>query len=135
MAKITGNCLCGEVEFELDGDFQYLNLCHCKQCQRATGSAHASNLFTDPGNIRWTKGEDSVRRYDVPDRVISNAFCATCGSGLPYISKSGNSLVVQAGALNDPISKTTPMRNIYCSERADWYDECLAAEHYDTFPE
>ena len=135
MAKITGNCLCGEVEFELDGDFQYLNLCHCKQCQRATGSAHASNLFTDPGNIRWTKGEDSVRRYDVPDRVISNAFCATCGSGLPYISKSGNSLVVQAGALNDPISKTTPMRNIYCSERAVWDDECLAAEHYDTFQE
>lgn len=133
MAKITGSCLCGEVEFELEDDFDYLNLCHCKQCQRATGSAHASNLFTDPDNIRWTRGENRVRRYDVPGRVISNAFCESCGSGLPYLSGSGKSLVVQAGALNDPVSESTPMRSIFWSERAEWYDQSLLAEHHDLF--
>jgi hypothetical protein len=135
MPKITGNCLCGEIGFELEDDFHLFNLCHCKQCQRATGSAHASNLFTAPGNIRWTKGEDHVRRYDVPDREISNAFCTNCGSGLPYISKSGKSLIVQAGLLNDPLSKTTTMRNIFWTERAEWYDKALVAEHHDTFPD
>ena len=133
--RITGNCLCGQIEFELEDDFQFFNLCHCKQCQRATGSAHASNLFTAPGNIKWTKGEDRVRRYDVPDRVISNAFCANCGSGLPYVSRSGKFLVVQAGLLNDPTNNPTPMRNIFWAERADWYDEALTAEHHDSFPD
>lgn len=135
MPKISGNCLCGAIEFELEDDFHFFNLCHCKQCQRATGSAHASNLFTDPGNIRWIKGGDRVRRYDVPGRTISNAFCADCGSGLPYVSKSGKSLIVQAGSLNAPFSKATTMRNIFWTERAEWYDKALAAEHNDTFPD
>lgn len=135
MSKVTGSCLCGEVRFELENDFHYLNLCHCKQCQRATGSAHASNLFTNPDNIRWTKGEDRVRRYDVPGRAISNAFCVNCGSGLPYLSKNSNTLIVQAGALNEPLNKDTTMRNIFWTERADWYDQALAAEHIDTFPD
>lgn len=133
MAKISGTCLCGGVEFELEDTFEFLNLCHCKQCQRATGSAHASNLFTDPGNIKWLSGEEFIRQYDVPGRQISNAFCSKCGAGLPYVSGSGKWLVVQAGLLNSPI-KSLPIHNIFWTERADWYDAAIAAEHHDAFP-
>jgi hypothetical protein len=135
MNIVTGSCLCGAVCFEVDDDFRHLNLCHCDQCQKATGSAHASNLFTDPGNIRWTKGKDYVKRFDVPDRSISNAFCTECGSGLPYVSKTGAALVVQAGTLNDPFTSSPVVRNIFWSERAHWYDVATAAEQHDAFPE
>jgi hypothetical protein len=135
MNTITGNCLCGVVGFEVEDRFQQLNLCHCKQCQRATGSAHASNLFTDPGNIRWTKGKDHVKRFDVPERSISNAFCTECGSGLPYVSKSGQSLIVPAGTLNEASVGYPKVRNIFWSERTDWYDAATASEHHDGFPE
>ena len=135
MKKITGNCLCGAVCFEVGDNFRQLNLCHCDQCQRATGSAHASNLFTDPGNIRWTKGKEYVKQFDVPGRGISNAFCTECGSGLPYVSKASNSLIVQAGALNDALTSNPKIRNIFWSERADWYDDATMAEHHDAFPE
>jgi hypothetical protein len=134
MKKLTGSCLCGAVFFEVDDDFQQLNLCHCVQCQKATGSAHASNLFTEPGNIRWTKGADYVKRYDVPGRSISNAFCTECGSGLPYVSKTARSLIVQAGTLDNSISSNPVIRNIFCAERADWYDAASVAERHDTFP-
>ena len=133
--KITGSCLCGAVCFEVEDNFHQLNLCHCDQCQRATGSAHASNLFTDPNNIRWTKGKDYVKRFDVPGRSISNAFCSVCGSGLPYVSKTGKSLIVQAGTLNDAITSNPRVRNIFWSERADWYDAAAVADHDDAFPE
>lgn len=133
MSKVSGTCLCGEIEFELDDDFEFLNLCHCKQCQRATGSAHASNLFTRLDNIKWIKGKQFVRQYDMPGRKISNAFCSKCGAGLPYISGSGKWLIVQAGLLNQPIAPT-PIRNIFWVERADWYDAAVAAEHHDAFP-
>ena len=134
MKKITGNCLCGAVRFEVDDNFQQLNLCHCEQCRKATGSAHASNLFTDPENIRWTNGEEYVKRFDVPGRCISNAFCTECGSGLPYVSKTGKSLVVQAGTLNDAFTSTPTARNIFWEERADWYDAAILAGHYDAIP-
>ena len=135
MKTITGSCLCGAVCFEVDDNFQQLNLCHCVQCQRATGSAHASNLFTDPGNIRWTEGKEYVKRFDVPGRDISNAFCTECGSGLPYVSKTGKSLIVQAGVLNEAFASNPTVRNIFWSERADWYDATIDAEHVATFPE
>ena len=135
MNNIAGNCLCGAVGFEVNDDFQQLNICHCKQCQRATGSAHASNLFTDPSNIRWVRGTDYVRRFDVPGRSISNAFCIKCGSGLPYASRTGKSLIVPAGTLNDVLVGHPRVRNIFWSERADWYEAATAAEHHDGFPE
>jgi len=135
MKKLTGKCLCGVVEFEVDDNFQQFNMCHCKQCQRATGSAHASNLFTDPGNILWTKGREYVKQFDLPGRSISNAFCSECGSGLPYISKTGKSLIVQAGTLNEALIGHPTVRNIFWSERASWYDATISAERHDGFPE
>ena len=117
------------VSFEMEDDFQKFHLCHCKQCQRATGSAHASNLFTGTDNIRWTKGKDLVKRYDVPGRCISNAFCVKCGSGLPYVSKSGKSLVVPAGTLESNPT-VLPSDNIFWAERAKWYDAALNAKHF-----
>jgi len=133
MPKITAGCLCGAVRFELNDDFHQFNLCHCKQCQRATGSAHASNLFTGPDNIRWTKGADKVKRFDLPGRAISNAFCVECGSGMPYLSKSGGALVVPAGLLDSAFASSPATGNIFWAERADWYDGALTADHHAAF--
>jgi hypothetical protein len=132
MAKITGGCLCGKVTFELENEFRHFHLCHCTHCQKTTGSAHAFNLFTDQTNITWLSGKDLIKRYDVPDRMISKAFCSECGCGVPYISKSGKSLVVPAGSLNESHGML-PQDNIFWSERADWYDAAL--EEAKQFPE
>ena len=134
MEKLVGECLCGKVKFEVENDFDYFHLCHCKQCQRATGSAHASNLFTRIDNINWLSGGDSIKRFDVPGRTISNAFCLECGSGLPYLSLSGNALVIPAGCLNES-PNISPQMNIFWSERAPWYDAAVLAKHVEKFPE
>jgi len=134
MSRITGGCLCGAVSFELNDDFRSLNFCHCKQCQRATGSAHASNLFTDPDSIQWLSGENFIKRFDVPGRMISKAFCSECGAGLPYVSRSSGALVVPAGALDSFFDSNPDMRTIFWAERAGWYDSALVADRHDAFP-
>ena len=133
MSTVTGNCLCGAVSFEVEDDFHQLNFCHCKQCQRATGSAHASNLFTAADNIRWVSGAEFVKRFDVPGRSISNAFCSECGSGLPYVSLSGKLLVVPAGTLNQAVQSKPAVGNIFWPERADWYETGVASRRHDGF--
>jgi hypothetical protein len=135
MTSISGNCLCGAVSFQLEDNFEYMNLCHCKQCQRATGSAHASNLFTAPDNITWQTGAELVKRFDVDGRSISNAFCTQCGSGLPYLSGTGKSLVVPAGSLNSTPSSIPRLANIFWTERADWYEDAVESAHVDGFVE
>ena len=135
MPNITGSCLCESVRYEVAADFHKLNICHCKQCQRATGSAHASNLFISPDSFRWTKGEERVKRFDVAGRSISNAFCIDCGSTLPFQSKASNNMVVPAGTLDDPPGHVASVANIFWPERAAWYDAAIEAERFDEFAE
>lgn len=131
MGKVlTGQCLCGQVKYEVKNSFKDFYFCHCKQCQQLTGSAFASNIATDPDNINWTAGRDKITEYEHPSRVFSKSFCSTCGSGLPYVNKSGVSLVVPAGSLvDDP--EITPQANIFNAEKACWLNEGLQAEAFD----
>ena len=39
MATITGQCLCGRVRYTVTGDPAFSGVCHCRNCQRYTGSA------------------------------------------------------------------------------------------------
>jgi hypothetical protein len=77
-------------------------------------------------------GEESVVRYDVEGRRISNAFCSRCGSRMPFLSLSGEVLAVPAGALRGTPS-IKAQANIFWPERAQWYDEALLARHYPAF--
>lgn len=134
METITGSCLCGAVTFRIKNEFDQFQLCHCVQCQKTTGSAHASNLFTSPESIRWLSGQDHRVRYDVEGRRISNCFCKQCGSRLPFTSRSGEILAVPAGVLNGKPA-INPQANIFWPERAAWYDDALTAQRFTHFME
>ena len=134
MKTINGSCLCGKITFTCDDTFKAFHLCHCQQCQKISGSAHVSNLFTEKENIVWLSGSDAITRYDIPGRTISNVFCSACGSPVPYISTSGESLVVPAGSLNDSPT-ISPQDNIFWSERASWYDDGVKSTKFSGPPE
>ena len=133
MPTLSGGCLCEAVRFEVEPEFRKLNICHCKQCQRTTGSAFASNLFVDPQAFRWIDGEDRIRRFDVSGRSISNAFCTDCGSRIPYQSKASESVVIPAGTLDDGPKSVPNIANIFWGERAPWYDNAIEATCFDGF--
>ena len=131
---IHGGCLCGRVKYQVTGPFDMFYLCHCSQCRRSTGTAHAANIFTSEDRLEWLAGEDLVKRY-IPDQegVISKAFCTHCGSLVPYTSLKSGRLIIPAGSLNEPPG-IEPNNNIFWRDRADWYDDGVAAEHVEQFP-
>jgi len=130
---LSGGCLCGAVQFELESSFKTFYQCHCKQCRHLTGTAFASNLFTAPDNIEWLNGINEISKYEHPDRSFSKAFCKSCGSALPFINKSGSALIVPAGSLNEEIDER-PRANIFFAERACWLDDGKEAEQKPGFP-
>lgn len=131
---LNGECLCGAVKFEVEDDFKAFYQCHCRQCQQLTGSAFASNLFTRPDNIGWLEGADKIASFVHPTRDFSKAFCADCGSALPFVTKSGAALIVPAGCLNDPPT-AIPQANIFTSEEAHWLKEGAQAIGFSEFPD
>ncbi|MGO1119582.1 GFA family protein [Rhodovibrionaceae bacterium A322] len=132
--QVTGGCLCGKVRFQADRSFGKLFFCHCDQCRKMTGSNHASNLFTQAEKFSWLSGEESVKRYRLPDRLFSTAFCDTCGSGLPFLNSRKTHMIVPAGALDDEPS-FREAHNIFCSEQPHWSQEGDKAPRHKTFPE
>jgi len=132
--QIHGSCLCGAAAFEITGSINAFHWCHCRRCRKDTGSAHASNLFADPGSIRWLRGEQAVKRFDLPEAArFAKSFCTHCGSPMPYLNRTGTQLIVPAGSLDsDP--GATPQDNIHWGSRAPWYEAGLAAPKYETEP-
>jgi hypothetical protein len=117
-----GSCLCGAVAFEVTEPFKVIHNCHCSRCRRARSAAFTTNGFTSAGGTRFTRGEEHVRLYKVPDaRFFTHAFCDTCGSGLPRIDPERKIAAVPLGALDDDPGQG-PVDHIFIANRADWYE-------------
>ncbi len=120
---LRGGCLCGTVTYEVELPLLRFAHCHCSRCRRATGSSHASNLYVVPRQFRWTSGEESVRRYDLPSaRSFSTTFCSECGAPLPHHTRSRLEIVIPAGSLDDE-PKLGPQAHIFFESRPGW--SCL----------
>ncbi len=115
-----GSCLCGAVQYEISGDPQRFYHCHCARCRKATGTGHATNLLVKPGTIKWTKGEELIKRYKVPEaKRFSRHFCPACGGQVPRYVKETDFIVIPAGSLdNEPTIK--PQARIFWDSRASW---------------
>jgi len=122
MKPITGSCLCGKVAFEVTGTPLKFVYCHCRSCQKSTGSIHAANLAFPGGSVRWTQGEDLIELFvDTKENPgFPRRFCRSCGSPVPKLSRNGQFWVVPSGTLDaDPGMR--PQANIFWAEHAPWY--------------
>jgi hypothetical protein len=94
--------------------------CHCRDCQRATGSAFAAALLFPAGAVAIS---GQPRYYDsIGDSgsTVSRGFCPTCGSRLFGISGSTLGFIsVMAGSLDDP-SHYRPQADIYTASAQRW---------------
>lgn len=132
MADYGGSCLCGTVRFEIDGDFDSFYLCHCRHCQKDTGSAHAANLFSSSAQLTWLAGESVVTTFTLPGTRHSKCFCKLCGSALPNTQMPGM-LVVPAGCLDSELS-LSPTAHIFAASKATWESALGDVPEFDGLP-
>lgn len=119
---VHGSCLCGTVRYEVSPPFDKFLYCHCSRCRKATGTAHAANVVVKPEAFRWEAGEDNVVRYDLSSaRSFATAFCKTCGSPMPHLTRSGLRVIVPAGTFDEALG-AKPDIHAYWGSRADWYE-------------
>lgn len=78
---LTGGCMCGTVRWELAEPPIGSGICHCKRCQRRTGSAVSYSALALKANLEIVSGEDSLGFY-APDEGWHKYFCRECGSAI-----------------------------------------------------
>lgn len=78
----TGGCLCGAVRYECSARPVFMGNCHCRDCQRTTGTAYVAAVLVPREAVAIT-GE--VKQFDVKadsGQTFSRRFCPDCGSRL-----------------------------------------------------
>ena len=102
---ITGGCLCGAVRYEANEPMSKGVVCHCRVCQRTTGSAFEAIVRFPRTAFRFTKGEP--KRYR-SSSIMEKCFCPHCGSTLTdrYLVWRGavapDKVLVHIGTLDKP---------------------------------
>ena len=117
-----GGCSCGAVRYRVTGEPIYVNNCHCRNCQRQTGSTSVVNAFFEAERIELLSGElteNIVPAGSGGPHVIRR--CGGCGSALfsnyPRFGELGAG--VRVGTLDDPGS-VTPDAVIFTQSAMPW---------------
>ena len=79
--KLTGKCLCGAIEYQINGALGPIVNCHCSMCRRWHGAAFRTRCTIESKNFKWTKGEEHLSKYHSSKAVVKT-FCKICGSNL-----------------------------------------------------
>ena len=119
---VHGSCLCGAVAFEYTGMPILCRHCHCGRCRRGRSAAHATNLGVRLAQLRFTRGEELVTLYELPEaKFFAQAFCSRCGGKLPRVDARRDLAVIPLGALDDDPG-VRPGEHIFVASKAPWFE-------------
>ncbi len=128
--SIHGSCLCGGVEFELDGPVVRMFNCHCSICRKTSGAAHGTFAVGHAKDFTWHKGEDLISQYETPANG-PRSFCSNCGSTLPGVDD--RYAAMPAGALDDdPVKR--PEFHFLTASKASWHEIVDDLPAFEEFP-
>ena len=98
MTAMTGGCACGRVRFEAEVESDEAYLCHCRMCQRATGSLSIAFKNLPQAKLRWLSGPDWYESSPIAKRP----YCSECGTSLGFQFKEGPNMDVTVAAFDEP---------------------------------
>ena len=121
-AELTGGCLCGAIRYRYSGEILRRAICHCRDCQRASGSAFHVGIVVPRQGFTLTSGTlRSYRTRGVSGRWLDRSFCPVCGSGILHEleARGPDIVVIKAGTLDNP-AIVVPDYEIFVRSKLPW---------------
>jgi len=134
--EMTGHCLCGNVSYRLESEPFAQALCHCRDCQRQTGSAF-SIVIGVPRDTFSVEG-DTLASIETTGEVHGTPtrrhFCSNCGSPIFSVVDAQPEVVyVKAGTLDDA-SWLEPNAEVFTRSALPWTPHLENSTRFATMP-
>ena len=120
MPKIEGGCICGDIRYSASGEPVVTSICHCRDCQKQTGSAFVevvavpNEAFSVQGRLQtFTTAADSGRTKNLK-------FCPRCGSPVFLKAEAFPGIALIMGGTLDDASWLKPTMALYCDSAQPW---------------
>lgn len=117
-----GGCTCGQVRYRIEAAPLIVHACHCRWCQRETGSAFVINAMVEALHVPLLQGE--VELIDTPSasgRGQKIARCPRCKVAVwSHYPQAGPAVCfVRVGTLDEP-DACPPDVHIYTDSKQSW---------------
>jgi hypothetical protein len=119
--NLEGGCACGAVRYRLGSAPMFVHCCHCRDCQRQTGSAFVINALIETDRVTLLSG--TLEAVPVPTdsgRPHEIYRCARCRTAM-WSTYGGVAALrfVRVGTLEEP-SALPPDVHIYTRSKLPW---------------
>jgi hypothetical protein len=131
--SFTGGCVCGAIRYEVNAEPIMMFNCHCRDCQRTTGSAFTPVVYVPANAFKITKG--SPHYYSTQSEMAGHnkrGFCPECGSRL-FGGASETGQGIAASSLDDP-SLFKPQVHMWASDAQPWDSMDSTLPKFEKYP-
>jgi hypothetical protein len=120
---VEGGCQCGAVRYKLKAAPLAVYACHCKDCQRFSGTTHSISMVVPADQLQLTLGVLSMFEKSADSgRIVRMLGCQGCGTKIwNEPANNPDMLILKAGTLDD-LSWAAPVGNIWTASKAPWVD-------------
>jgi hypothetical protein len=118
--RVSGSCLCGAVELEIDFPAFWAWHDHSAASRRAHGAAYATYIGCWRKHARVTKGQKTIARFEDAKTGSTRCFCSRCGTPLLYARKRSIHMVNIPRALFATRTGREPRYHVAIEELRDW---------------
>ncbi len=116
----SGQCLCGKINYSTDAEPLFAGNCHCKDCQRSSGSAFIPAMLFPENRVSICGEAKYFESASDSGSFHRRGFCPNCGSQLfAKFSALPGLLGIKAGTLDHP-SNYVPTLDFYVASAAPW---------------
>lgn len=130
----SGRCQCGAVHYTISAPPLRMAQCHCKDCQRITGTGHASNAFFKEEDVDIEGDASEYEAAADSGNRIRFAFCPTCGSRLWKRSSGRPGIINMAVGGMDDNTWFQPAAVLYQRNAPEWDLTDPEVPHFDAMP-
>jgi hypothetical protein len=118
--RVSGRCLCGAVELEIDFPAFWAWHDHSAASRRAHGAAYATYIGCWKKHVRVRKGQRNITRFEHQETAATRSFCSRCGTPLFYERGGRPHMVNIPRALFTGRTGREPRYHIAIEELQDW---------------
>jgi hypothetical protein len=119
---IEGGCTCRGVRYRMETAPLFVHCCHCRWCQRETGTSFALNALIEAERITLLHGEpEVVNTPSLSGKGQKIARCPACRIAVWSNYGGGGDAVrfVRVGTLDDP-DRVPPDIHIFTASKQPW---------------
>ena len=119
-------CCCGACTISVRGEPAINALCHCRNCQRRTGSAFGWSAYFRDDQVMATTGAfrtySILEEINVGEKSQERVFCGTCGTTLFWRARDFEGLTGIAGGCFTETPLPEPTMTVANETRCAWLE-------------